>query len=99
MDSFSKEFLFKECVLHHHCIALHLRESIQWNKVKVYVIYMTDIIIKDEEKELLLQNINKGVNTFGYLNVKAFARQESPYEGRNTMISTDNICEIEIANH
>lgn len=93
---FSKEFLFRECVLHHHCIALHLRNGIQWDNAVVDVIYMIDIVFTDMEQEQLLNNIARGVNTFGILDIKAFSGQESPYEARSISVSTEDIIGTEM---
>lgn len=92
----SKEYLFREGVLHHHCILLRLYEAIPWDNDFVDEIYMTDICLSEKEKEELLQNIASIINTYGMMKIKAFARQESPYDAREVIISTDNILEIEL---
>ena len=94
-NKFSKEYLFREGVLHHHCILLRLHEAIPWDNGIVDEVYMVDVYLSEKEKEELFQNIASTINTYGMMKIKAFARLESPYKAREIIISTDNILEIE----
>lgn len=98
MSRFSIEFLFRECVLYHHCILLRLCKAIKWDSDVVNEIFMVDMYMEDFEKELMLINIADGTDNYGAIKIKAFAGQESPYEGKFVLLSTDDILEIEIQN-
>lgn len=98
MNKFSKEYLFRECVLHHHCILLRLSKAIKWDNDEVDVIYMVDMCMTDEKKKQMLVNIAKGLNTFGKIELKAFTDNESPYNAKKVFVLTDDILEIEIRN-
>lgn len=95
MNSFSKEYLFRECVLHRHCIMLRLNKSIQWDNHFVNEIYMVDLCLTEEEKELLLRNFANSIDTYGSINIKAFVAQEEPHNARIINISTSNIIGIQ----
>lgn len=98
-NKFSKEYLFMEGVLHRHCILLRLHKAIPWDNDFVDEIYMVDVCLSENEKEGLLLNISNAINTDGMMKIKAFARQESPYDAREITIFTENILEIEIRNN
>ena len=98
MGKFSKEFLFRECVLHRHCILLHLCKPIQWDNDVVDEIFMVDMCLEDKEKEQLLLNIANTINNYGMIKIKAFVGQENPYNARYFTISTNDIVEIESLN-
>ena len=98
MGKFSKEFLFRECVLHRHCILLRLDNSIKWDEGFVDEIFMVDMCLEGKEQEQLLLNISQAINTEGIIEIKAFAGQESPYDARKINVSTCNIEEIEKIN-
>lgn len=97
MRRFSKEYLFRECVLHRHCILVRLYEPIQWDDMAVEEIYMVDMCLNDAEKEQMAQNIANAINSYGTFEIKAFAGQESPYDAKIILFSTDNIVEIEFS--
>lgn len=98
MGKFSKEFLFRECVLHRHCILLRLCEPIQWDNDAVDEIFMVDMCLEEKEKEQLLLNIANTINNYGMIKIKAFAGLESPFDARAIVISTSDIIETEIWN-
>lgn len=95
-NKFSIEYLFRECVMKHHCILLRLYEAIQWNESLVDEIYLVDICVEEDVKKLLIQNITNTVNTYGEIRIKAFALFEGPYEAKVLTICTNQILEIEI---
>lgn len=96
MKKFSKEYLFIDSVLHHHCILLRLHKAISWDNDIVDEIYMVAMCLSEKEKEELFQNTTNLIDTYGVIKIKAFAKQESPYDAREIIISTDNILEIEL---
>ena len=98
MNKFSKEYLFRECILHHHCLLLHLSKSIALDESIVNEVYMTDMCLKEDEKEQLLLNLANSNNTYGVLEIKAYASYESPSEAERILISTNDILEIEFIN-
>ncbi len=95
MNNFSKEFLFRECVLHHHCIMLHLYNSLEWDDELVDEVFVIGIFLSDDEQRQLIMNIANMVNTYGIIKIKAFADHEAPSDAREVTISTDNIVEVE----
>ena len=99
MGKFSKEFLFRECVLHRHCILLRLSEPIQWDDNAVDEIFMVDMCLREKEKEHLLLNMANTINNYGMIKIKAFAIQEEPQNARVFTLSTSDIVEIELLNH
>ena len=58
----SKELLFKECELHHHCIGLHLKRPITVGLHEVATVYLMSIVLDEQQKQELLQNIVRNVN-------------------------------------
>lgn len=96
MSKFSKEYLFRECVLHHHCILLRLKKAIKWDNDVVDEIFMTDMVLKDLERDQLLLNMANAIDSYGLIEIKAFAEQESPCEAKTVLISTDDIIDIEM---
>lgn len=96
MGKFSKEFLFRECVLHRHCVLLRFGTPIKWDEGFVDEIFMVDMSLEGKEQEQLLLNIRQSRNTEGIIEIKAFAGQESPYNAKNVVISTCDICEAEM---
>ena len=95
MGKFSKEYLFRECVLHRHCILLRLKKAIKWDNDVVDEIYMVNLCLKEKEKEQMLLNIANTIDTYGMIEIKAFAGYESKFDERTTSISTNDINEIE----
>ena len=98
MNEISKEYLYMECVLHRHCILLHLSKTIKWNNDVTNEIYMADMCLEEEEMKQMILNISNGINTYGMIKIKAFAGQEDFYHAKTVMVSTDNIIEIELRN-
>lgn len=99
VNKFSREYLFKECILSCHCILLRLHKAIPWNNNVIDEIFMVDMCLSEKEKEELFLNITNAINTYGVIKTKAFAEQESPYDAREVFISTNNIREIEKINN
>lgn len=99
MSKFSKEYLFRECVLHHHCILLHLSKGVLWDDRIIYDINMTDINLIENEQKQLFDNWANTINTYGSLDIKAFAPNESPLEAILISLSTDNIIDLELYNN
>lgn len=98
MSKFSREHLFRECVLHRHCILLHLSKSLRWEKDLINDIYMMDMCLNEKEQEQLLLNWANAVNTYGTIEIKAYRIGESSFDAKNIIISTDDINEIELKN-
>lgn len=98
MNKISKEYLYRECVLHRHCILLRFRKAIKWNNGVVDEIYMNDMCLKEEEKEQMIRNISNGIKTYGMIEIKAFAGTEDPFCATVFMVSTNDIIEIELIN-
>lgn len=99
MRKFSKEYLFRECVLHRHCILLRLSKAIKWDNDVFDEIFMVDMCLEDEEKKRLLLNMANTINNYGMIRIKAFVGQDNPQNARITNISTDDIIEIELRNY
>ena len=99
MNKFSREYLFRESVLHRHCILLHLSKDILWNDTFIHDIYMVDMCLSEKEQEQLLFNWANCVNTYGIIVIKAYSIEESPFDAREIKISTDDINEIELMNN
>lgn len=95
-NNFSKEYLFRECVLNHRCILLRLYEAIRWNDTFVDEIYLVDICVEEDMHGQLIKNITNSVDTYGEIKIKAFAQSESVYDGKILTISTSDILEIEL---
>ncbi len=87
---FSKEYLFRECVVHHHCIMLNLYRPIILNGKNVNEIFMNDIILTEDEHKQLLLNIGNGINTEGVMKVVVNVDGD-PNVTQNILISTANI--------
>ncbi len=98
MSKFSKEYLFRECVLHRHCILLHLSKAIKWDNDVVDELFMVDMSLDKNDKKQILVNIANVINTYGMIEIKAFASQDSPHEEKTVLTSTDDIIEIEMIN-
>lgn len=96
MGKFSKEFLFRECVLHRHCILLRLCEPIRWDNDAVDEIFMVDMCLDNVEKEQMILNIANTIDSYGTIRIKAFAGNENPHDAKNITIYTANIIEIEL---
>ena len=94
-NNFSKEYLFRECVINRHSILLRLYEAIRWNEVFVDEIYLVDICMEEDIQKQLIQNIANSVNTYGEIKIKAFAQFENPYDAKMLTICTSQIFEIE----
>lgn len=98
MNKYSKEYLFRECVLHHHCILLHLSKGILWDDKIIYDIYMNDIVLKEKEQKQMLDNWANNLNTYGIFVIKAFTQDVSPLDARQISLSIDDLYEIELNN-
>ena len=96
MGKFSKEYLFRECVLHRHCILLRLKKAIKWDNDVIDEIFMVDMCLKENCKEQMLINIANVINSYGMIEIKAFAGKNSPNEPKTVKISTDDIIEVEM---
>ncbi len=96
MKYFSKEFLFRECVLHHHCIMLHLNKSIEWDDELVDEVFMIGFCLSCDEQKQLHMNIINSINTYGILKIIAFANGDNPVKAREVILSTEIIAEIEM---
>ena len=99
MNTFSREYLFRECVLHHHCLLLHLSKGVLWEDKVINDIYMTGMCVNEKEQEQLLLNWAKAFNTYGIIEIKAYRSEESPFDAKNIIISTEDINEIELMNN
>jgi len=86
----SKEYLFRECVLHRHCILLNLYRPIIVNEKYVNEIFMNDIIMTEDEQKQLLLNIGNGINTDGVMNVVVNV-DGNPNVTQSVVILTTNI--------
>ncbi len=93
-NKFSKEFLFRECNLHNHCIALHLTEPFIYKQKREYIVYMTSIVLTHQQEKMLLKNIADKKNTFGVFEAKILVGDENKPVSIN--ISTDKIDYTEI---
>ena len=98
MSKFSKEYLFRECVLHRHCILLRLSKAIKWDNDVVDEIYMVDMSMEKDNQKQILINMTKNIDSYGMIEIKAFAEQYSPHEAKTVLISTDDIIEVEMIN-
>lgn len=56
---------------------------------------ITEMVLKDDEKDGFLKRISKPINTTGKLMVKGFKLYESPFDAKEIEIDTNNILEIE----
>ncbi len=93
---FSKEYLFKKCVIERHCLLLRLYNDIVWDNKTVDEIFMLGMCLKEDDVKQVLLNITFTVNTFGKIEIIAFAGNDKPYDARVVTISTDDINEIEL---
>ena len=96
MGIFSKEYLFRECVLHHHCILLRLNRRIVSFDGDKNEIYMKGFCLSEEQQRQMHLNIARNMETYGFVNIMAFMENESPFDAREIVISTDDIIEIEL---
>lgn len=92
----SKEFLYNECVNHHHCIHLILAKQIMYKGQCVMDLYLMGFNLSQSETEKMIENIIMKIDTYGIINVKVYAEGESPTEPTNVTISTNNIAEYEM---
>lgn len=76
MGKFSKEHLFRECVLHRHCILLRLKKTIKWGNDVVDEIFMVDMSSEEDNQMQMLQNLANNTDTQGMIVIKAFADQK-----------------------
>ena len=98
MSSISKEYLYRECVKHRHCILLRLKRAMKWDDVFVDEIYMMDMCLTNEDRDQIITNILCQVDSYGCIDVKAFADNDKPTDIRPIRLSTDDIYEIEMIN-
>lgn len=52
--------------------------------------------MEEDNKKQMLINLTKDIDSYGMIEVKAFAEQDSPYEAKTVLISTDDILEVEM---
>ena len=83
-------------MLHRHCILLRLNKAIKWNNDVVDEIFMIDMYWEENYKKQMLINIANVINSYGMIEIKAFAGQDSPNEAKTVRISTDDIVELEM---
>lgn len=98
MSRFSREYLFRECALHRHCILLHLNKAIKWDSDVVNEIFMVDMCLDEDQKKQTHMNIANTIDSYGMIEIKAFVGKDSSYESKKVLISTDDIMEIEMVN-
>lgn len=92
MTVYSKEYIFRECSLHNHCLEVVLKDNILWGDESVNVIYVTELLLTEKDRETLSQNWANGVNTFGRIVAKAFiSSSPSAYDTNTVQIDTNNI--------
>ncbi len=94
----SREFLFRECNLRRHCIALHLTKPIKIGQREVDVVYLTSLIVDEQQWKELFVNMMKVQNTFGEFVGNVFMENESPYETQPITMSTNQILYFEKVN-
>ena len=87
----SKEFLFKECNLQNHCIALHLKKPLTTNQGKADVVYLKAIVMDEQQVKETMENINRGADTSGVIKIEVFTESTNPFETQIVSLSTDDI--------
>lgn len=94
---YSIEYLYNECVLHRHCIRLHLKKDVCIDSKTVSDFYLMGFVLTSTEERLMLEKIITRINTFG--SFRAFGFINNPIEEHiETIIETDNIDSIEFCN-
>lgn len=91
---FSKEYLFRECNMHNHCLGVSLKEPIKWDDKLIQEIFIMEVIVSEEENEAYIKNIL--INTKesgGSIKVNVFV--DDPHKTKIITIDTSNILEIE----
>lgn len=91
----SKTFLFQQCVLYRHSIALHFLNPIQIGSVKYDYVILQDFA-NQSEKDLLLKAVLGKIDLYGTFYGVVFLNGNNPYETIQILLNTENIAEIEI---
>lgn len=95
MMAYSKEYIFQECTLYNHCLEILLKENIQWGNKLVDTVFVMECCLTEKEMKILADNRANGINTFGYINVRAFiSSSDSVYDTKVISIDTNSIMEV-----
>lgn len=91
---FSKEYLFRECNMHNHCLGASLKEPIRWDDKLIEEIFIMEVVVTKEENEAYFKNILiNSIESEGNIKIRAFI--DDPHNTKTITIDTANIFEIE----
>lgn len=92
MEGFSLEHLYLECNVNNHCLGVELKTPIIHDGKEYDELFIIEINLTKEEKELLVKNTTHAYNTY-HTKIKALAyvMGQNPFEANEYAIETDNI--------
>lgn len=91
-NKFSREYLYRERVVHRHALGLKLIQPIVINDKRFNKITMLDVVGSKEENEQFLKNLISGIDTYGRMSINIFNMSPDGISSRQTInIDTKNI--------
>lgn len=91
-NKFSREYLYRECVIHRHALGLVLMQPVIINDKRFNKITMLDVAGSKEENEQFLKNLINGIDTYGRMSIDIFDMSPDGISSRQTInIDTKNI--------
>lgn len=97
-NNFSREYLYRECVMYNHALGLILAEPVIINDKKFSEITMLDIVDSNDVKEQYLKNVLNGINTYGKMSINTFDLLPNGISSGQTInidIDTENILGVD----
>lgn len=71
----SREYI-RFVVRAHHVIAVHMKVGERWDGLNKSIYVIHDLILDESEEKLLMKNTISGIETHGFLKVKAIRTSE-----------------------
>lgn len=96
-NKFSREYLYRECVMHRHALGLVLIQPVIINDKEFNEITMLDVTGSKEEMEQYLKNVLNGINIYGKMSINISDMLPNGISSGRTInidIDTENIFEI-----
>ena len=96
-SKYSREYIFRECVLFHHCLGAELSNPVTLDDGRIcWEIPIVDIILNRQELDMLQKNMVQGIETSGMMRIKTFYSTDGVDRVDNeVVINTKDIIELD----
>ena len=96
-SKYSREYIFRECVLFHHCLGVELSNPVTLGDGGIHrEIPIVDIVLNEQEMDILRKNLEQGIETSGMMRIKTFYSTDGVDRVDNeVVIDTKDIIELD----